>query len=320
MCAPFDPSGWCTGTNTYLVGQHNPYVLVDTGQGLDEYIPVLRDALTNIAKPEHSTKPDVSDIILTHRHHDHCNGLPSVLTLLRQLWTDRHGTAALPFRPPRIHKIPLPSTDPSLQEIFDNLPRDNFVPNASGGPIHDLRESQTLTVSSSSPDSQSHLHILHTPGHTIDSLCLYYPADRALFTADTILGKGTAVFEDLQAYMYTLQKLIDFGKDSAHGVSKYGPIYPGHGPVVDNGLELAKMYLLHRQEREEQILEVLNSPSEDESPWTTWDIVAHIYQHYPRALWEPAAHSMDLHLRKLEAEARVKRLGGEGYNVRWQVV
>ena len=32
-----------------------------------------------------------------------------------------------------------------------------------------------------------------TPGHSRDSVCLVLPADRALLTGDTVLGRGTTV-------------------------------------------------------------------------------------------------------------------------------
>jgi hypothetical protein len=64
------------GTNTYVIGTSNPYILVDTGQGKLYYPPFSR---TVLGSPQHPSLPDISDIILTHRHIDHVCGVPSVL-------------------------------------------------------------------------------------------------------------------------------------------------------------------------------------------------------------------------------------------------
>ncbi|OBZ75408.1 Beta-lactamase-like protein 2 [Grifola frondosa] len=286
----------------------------------EEYIPHLEEALNDDTKVHDAAQPDISDIILTHKHHDHCFGLPSILSLLHRRWDERNTANPLPFQPPRIHKIPLPSSDPKLQSIIDSLAPGSFTPAPSGDRLHDLCESQTLPVTTTSAESQtSFLRILHTPGHTRDSMCIFYPEDRALFTADTVLGHGSAVFEDLASYMASLRKMINFGK-GAGGEPTYVTVYPGHGPVVANGLRQVSMYLQHRVDREEQILKVLQRTPAPEEPWTTWSVVSTIYADYPPSLWEPAAHSVELHMRKLESEGRVECLGGAGKNTQWELV
>ena len=37
------------------------------------------------------------------------------------------------------------------------------------------------------------LRVVPTPGHTADSLCFHLPADRAVLTGDTVLGRGTTM-------------------------------------------------------------------------------------------------------------------------------
>ncbi|RPD59278.1 Metallo-hydrolase/oxidoreductase [Lentinus tigrinus ALCF2SS1-7] len=302
------------GTNTYLVGEHNPYILLDTGEGRDEYIPHLQEALLDKTREHTPGQPYVSDIILTHKHHDHTHGLPSVLALLRKLWENQQPAPTSPFRPPRIHKIPLPAPDPRLTSVIDSLVPGSFTPSPTGSPVHDLADSDTLPVTSSSPDESSVLRIIHTPGHTADSLCIHYPPDRAFFTADTVLGHGTAVFENLRPYMTSLQKMIDYG-EGPNGEKTYEVVYPGHGPVIKDGHEKVRTYLKHRVEREEQIVAVLRRPVPadihgfNEDGWTTEAIVATIYAKYPKELWAPAAHSVELHLNKLVEEGRAEKTG-----------
>jgi hypothetical protein len=81
------------------------------------------------------------------------------------------------------------------------------------------------------------------------------------------------------------------------------------------------MYIQHRLEREEQIVRVLGSDEgKVDDPWTTWSIVSKIYAAYPQNLWLPAARGVDLHLKKLEKDGRVKHVGGEDKDSQWVLV
>ncbi|KAG6873292.1 hypothetical protein C0995_000727 [Termitomyces sp. Mi166 len=308
------------GTNTYIIGKANPYTLIDTAEGREEYITVLESALRETAKSTNPTEPDVSDIIISHWHQDHTNGLPTVLALLQRLWTERNHT--LPYKPPRLHKFPTSPKDSQrahkvnsdISSTLSKLSPDLYTPSPSGKAFHDLRDTQTLLPCG--------LRVLHTPGHTTDSIALYVPQDRALYTADTVLGQGTSIFEDLSTYLTSLKKMLDFNEGDG-----YTSLYPGHGPVVSKGKELINGYITHRLDREAQILKVLRDsppPSPDASVaptnWTTWTIVTTLYAAYPESLWLPAAHGVDLHLRKLEKDGVVRRLAGESQHTTWELV
>ncbi|KAK0461466.1 beta-lactamase-like protein [Armillaria novae-zelandiae] len=263
------------GTNTYIIGKRNPYVLVDTGEGHEEYISVLESALRETAISSNANEPHISDIILSHWHQDHVRGLPSVLSLLKRLWDERKHTE--PFKPPRLHKYPIPPGTVS--------------------PKHQVLSSVI-------------------DGHTIDSICLYIPDDEALYTADSVLGQGTAVFEDLFDYISSLRKMLDFGKGT-QALHPYRRLYPGHGPVVEEGEQVISTYIRHRIEREEQIVALLDTA--DQAAWTTWSLVSNIYSTYPESLWLPAAHSVDLHLKKLEKDGVVNRLDGVDEHTSWEL-
>lgn len=321
------------GTNTYLIGHTNPYILVDAGEGKSEYDSLLQQALTTINKPTQPKEPDISDVIITHKHGDHILGLPSVLVTLQNLWNKRNPRR--PYRPPKIHKIPLPTSDPVVGMIGSILREDVYTPASEGKPYHDLHDGQRIPLVS----DDAYIKVLHTPGHTPDSLCLYLPLERALFTADSVLGHGTAVFEDLREYMNSLRKMIEFndvqggsGKGRGKGKGRYETVYPGHGNIIFNGPTHIAMYLQHRIEREVQIIELLKHPpvkiptsvgqevnniQGEGALWTTWSIVGTIYKDYPENLWEPAARNVESHLKKLEDEGRAKRLGGEGNDAQW---
>lgn len=106
---------------------------------------------------------------------------------------------------------------------------------------------------------------IYTPGHTKDHLSIYLKEENALFTGDCILGETTAEFEDLYDYMNSLQKILDIKPDV---------IYPGHGPVVKDGVNRIKSYIEHRNKRNEQIIENLKN---SETPLSIDDLVKRIY-------------------------------------------
>lgn len=193
---------------------------------------------------------------------------------------------------------------------MDGLPKDLYTPSPSGAAVHDLHDSQIITAKDTT------LQVLYTPGHTYDSIALHIAEDKALYTADTVLGQGTAVFEDLAQYLDSLKKMLEYPKD-------YGHLLPSHGPVVQKGKETIEMYIKHRLEREAQVLNLLKNetPPEGHTYWTTWDIVKNLYASYPENIWEPAMRGILLHLKKLEGEGRVKRLSGDDdsdvKNVEW---
>ncbi|HSR35668.1 MAG TPA: MBL fold metallo-hydrolase [Desulfurivibrionaceae bacterium] len=88
------------------------------------------------------------------------------------------------------------------------------------GPYVDerLRDGQWLKA------GEDYLEVLHTPGHSSDSICLYAPASRALFSGDTQLGDLAQSGSFCQEYLDSLKKLTE---------RKIEVIFTGHnGPVT----------------------------------------------------------------------------------------
>ena len=118
-----------------------------------------------------------------------------------------------------------------------------------------------------------------------------------MFTGDNVLGHGTAVFEDLATYMDSLQKM-------QHEFS--GRAYPGHGAVVEDGKAKIQEYIRHRQQREEQVVELLGKSSgEGKQGWGSMEMVKVIYKDVPENLHVPAEMGVVQVLKKLEKEGRV---------------
>ncbi|KAF2751665.1 Metallo-hydrolase/oxidoreductase [Sporormia fimetaria CBS 119925] len=140
------------------------------------------------------------------------------------------------------------------------------------------------------------LRAFFSPGHTTDHVAFILEEEDAMFTADNVLGQGTAVFEDLSSYMKSLD-----------GMSKAfkGRAYPGHGPVIEDGPAKVLEYIKHRKLREKQVVDVLAQKEEPAGGWTSMDVVKVIYKAYPENLWAPAERGIVQILEKLLEEGRV---------------
>lgn len=61
------------GTNTYLVGTGRRPLLLDTGQGVPQYLPLLERGLRETRGAQ-----ELQEIVLTHGHEDHLGGVAGV--------------------------------------------------------------------------------------------------------------------------------------------------------------------------------------------------------------------------------------------------
>jgi len=131
--------------------------------------------------------------------------------------------------------------------------------------------------------------VLATPGHTADSVC--FVLDDAVLTADTVLGRGTAVIDDedgsLADYLRSLRRLRGLGPRI---------VLPGHGPELDNLAAVTEMYLIHRAERLEQVRQALGTLGEDA---TARQIVESVYSDVDVKLRDAAESSVRAQLRYL---------------------
>ena len=160
------------------------------------------------------------------------------------------------------------------------------------------------------------LAVVATPGHTADSLSFHLPADGALLTGDTVLGRGSTVVAHpdgrLGDYLDSLVRLRSLAESTAAT-----SVLPGHGPALVDPVDAVSAYLAHRQGRLDQVraaveelggLASLRPAASGERPtglealegvdwWHQQDrdepdladlVVASVYADVPRAVW-PAA-------------------------------
>lgn len=85
---------------------------------------------------------------------------------------------------PTVYKMPLAEKKKSLRyplrgEMVGEAPSEEGMTYLSDGQVLEVEGAK--------------LKVIATPGHTADHLCLWLEQDHTVFTADCILGEGTAV-------------------------------------------------------------------------------------------------------------------------------
>jgi glyoxylase-like metal-dependent hydrolase (beta-lactamase superfamily II) len=142
------------------------------------------------------------------------------------------------------------------------------------------------------------LDVLHTPGHAPNHLCFLLEEERLLFTGDTVLDGMFSVVNpkrggDMVEYLGSLTRLEKL---------RLSRLAPGHGDVIDDARPRIHEYVVHRQDRERQVLKLL-----ERGPARITDMVTTLYGDrdlHPK-LVEAAGAQLHAHLLKLRGEGRV---------------
>ena len=144
-------------------------------------------------------------IVLTHCHFDHIVAVPEIVKATGAKVAIHEKDAPLITNPRTTAALMFNVKQPAIK--IDIVLKD--------GDTIDLGDA-TLTV-------------IHTPGHTPGSICLYDPVSKVLFTGDTVFEGGsfgrTDIGGDEEQMIASLEKLTKV--DAA-------VLYPGHGGAVTN--------------------------------------------------------------------------------------
>lgn len=201
--------------NVFFILGTDKAVFIDTAYGQNEEIN------TYIKLWEEKLKPELSAIILTHRHDDHIGGA-------LKLNKATNGT--------------LICGEQEVPHISKSLSSITSLVGAKDGDKFNLGN---LT-----------LEIIETPGHTSGSICIFLHEQKILFTGDTVLGGTTTAISPGQGsmadYINSLNKLIGYN-------SLY--ICPGHGNIINDPQKKLESIIKQRINRENQIIKVLEKGS-----------------------------------------------------------
>ncbi len=184
------------GSNCYLfwddAGENA--VVIDPSASPETTAPVFGHAI-----------PYIRAILLTHAHADHMMNL--------RKWREATGASVLIGRYDRY------ATSDPVANAADllGLPTGDY-----GDADRGLEDRDEITV------GREKLTVLHTPGHTVGSVC--YLSSEALFSGDTLFAFGGFGRTDLfggsdESLAGSVRSLLSLPTDVT--------VYPGHGPKTD---------------------------------------------------------------------------------------
>ena len=247
------------GTNSYLVGDAaTGYVAIDPGPADPAHLERLWRAAGG----------NIRFIICTHSHPDHS---PGALPL----------QALCAGRPPILG---LPSADTARAASA-------FTPDRA------LQDGEQLVLTSDA-GPQHTLHVMHTPGHAANHLCLWLLEDGLLFSGDHILNGSTTVVDppdgNMNDYLASLDKLS--AACDAHGLTH---IAPAHGYVLGEAKAAIAKLKAHRLAREAKVLRAMQAlPQGSLDDW-----VALAYDDVDARIWPVAKRSLLAHVQRLNSAA-----------------
>lgn len=205
-------------------------------------------------------KPPLKGIAITHRHTPHWGNAPAIQNACGN--------------PPIIASF---------------AEKDEIEARMRGAKVdRPVRDGETLSLGNIT------LEFIDAPGHTYGSMAVFIRETRALFTGDNVMGTGTSVVNpgegEISLYLQTLDKFL-----------RYDPavIYPGQGPVVKEPRVKIDALILHRKEREQQIVALLA-----QTPSSAEQLAATLYAGLREGLQHLARNQVKSHLIKLEKEGK----------------
>jgi len=174
-------------------------MVIDPGDNIDQILGLIK---------KHNLQ--VKQIVITHAHIDHVGGAAKL----------RAATGA---------PVLLNQNDYALLKMLDVQAAWIRMPNPGKVEI-DSNIGQADSIKAGQIEGQ----VLHTPGHTEGSVCLYFPAERKLIAGDTLFA-GSIGRTDLPGGSY--EKLLRSIHEQVLTLPDETLVVPGHGPATTIGEE-----------------------------------------------------------------------------------
>jgi hydroxyacylglutathione hydrolase len=174
-------------------------MVIDPGDDIEQVLALIK---------KHQLQ--VKQIVITHAHIDHVGG-------------------AMKLRAVTGAPILLNQNDYALLKMLDIQAA--WIGVATPGKVevdHSISHADTLHAGA------LNAQILHTPGHTEGSICLYFPTENKLIAGDTLFA-GSIGRTDLPGGSY--EKILNSLHETVLTLPDETIVVPGHGPLTTIGEE-----------------------------------------------------------------------------------
>jgi hydroxyacylglutathione hydrolase len=187
--------------NCSVIGDETTHeaMVIDPGDDIGSVLGLIR---------KHNLQ--VKQIVITHAHIDHVGGAMKL----------RAATGA---------PILLNQNDYALLKMLDVQAAWIGVENPGSVEID-----KTLSQGDIVGTGPLKADVIHTPGHTEGSICLYFSAQQKLIAGDTLFA-GSIGRTDLPGG--SMQKIIDSLQEKVLALPDETEVVPGHGPLTTIGQE-----------------------------------------------------------------------------------
>ncbi len=229
---PFRQPGYYTSVIAIL---GDSVTLIDTGLQSSP-----REAIFPLLDSVHRSPKEIENIILTHAHGDHFEGIPAIL---------EYADASI-----YVHEL-------EKHRVIDLATRSNFDPSR----IKSITHGDILSVSG------RHLEIFHCPGHSAGSVCISDQASEVYITGDSIQGQGEdrpLLFYNSIAYVNSVNRLA---LRPISAIISGHPFPPRMQPILKDEAveELLKVSLNAVNDLKERVEQVL---AQAERPLSLYDL------------------------------------------------
>ncbi len=174
-------------------------MVIDPGDDIDDVLAIVS---------KHHLQ--VKQIVITHAHIDHVGGAMKL----------RAATGA---------PILLNQNDQTLLKMLDMQAA--WCGMSSPGKVE---IDQSIGAADKLKAGSLEADVIHTPGHTEGSVCLYFPAEKKLIAGDTLFA-GSIGRTDLPGG--SMEKIISSLQEKVLALPDETVVVPGHGPLTTIGEE-----------------------------------------------------------------------------------